>query len=119
MRLVTSKASIVTRNEIPVPYEIFTDEESNNLLIGTDEAEAYGIYTTNNFSESMFPPNFVQAFTTRLAAEIAMSLEGDRGKHLDLLEIAVQLAEGSKEQNANENIQVVGDRDSKYTRSRL
>jgi hypothetical protein len=119
MRLVTSKASVATRKEIPVPYEIFTNEADNSLLIGTDEADAYGIYTTNAFSETTFPPNFVQAFSTRLAAEIAISLQGDRGKHLDLLEIAAQLAEGTKEQNANENIQVAGDRDSKYTRSRL
>jgi hypothetical protein len=119
MRLVTSEGSISTKKEIAVPYEIFTDEDDGSLLIGTDEGEAYGIYTTNSFSESMFPPNFVQAFATRLAAELAMSLQGDRGKHMDLLSIAAELAEFSKENNANENIEVIGDRDSKYTRSRL
>lgn len=119
MRLITSKASVMTKDEVAVPYEIFTNEADKSLLIGTDEAEAYGIYTTNDVSEAMFPPNFVQAFATRLAAELAMSLQGDRGKHLDLIQIAAQLGEGSKEQNANENIQVTGDRDSKYQRSRL
>jgi Cdc6-like AAA superfamily ATPase len=67
----------------------------------------------------MFPPAFTQALATRLAAELAMSLQGDRGKHMDLLSIAAELAEFSKENNANENIEVIGDRDSKYTRSRL
>lgn len=119
MRMVTSRSSITTRKEIPVPYEIFTDEATTLMLIGTYEPEAYGIYTTNIVSEAMFPPAFTQALATRLAAELAMSLQGDRGKHMDLLSIAAELAEFSKENNANENIEVIGDRDSKYTRSRL
>lgn len=118
IRLITSASSIGTRDEIPVVYEIITDENTGRLLIGTNEAEAYAIYTTNNLREEAFPSTFVQAFATRLAAELAMAHAGDRGKHLDLLEISMQMGEGSKENNANEAIHVIGDFDSKYRRAR-
>jgi hypothetical protein len=118
IRLVTSAASVHSRDEIPVVYEIITDENTGRLLIGTNEAEAYAIYTTNNLREEAFPSTFVQAFATRLAAELAMAHAGDRGKHLDLLEISMQMGEGSKENNANEAIHVIGDFDSKYRRAR-
>jgi hypothetical protein len=118
IRMITSKASIDTKDEIPVLYEIITDENTGRLLIGTNEADAYAIYTTNNIREEAFPSMFVQAFATRLAAEIAMAHAGDRGKHLDLLQLSMQMSEGSKESNANEAIHVVCDYESKYRRAR-
>ena len=118
IRMITSKASIDTKDEIPVLYEIITNENTGRLLIGTNEADAYAIYTTNNIREEAFPSMFVQAFATRLAAEIAMAHAGDRGKHLDLLQLSMQMGEGSKESNANEAIHVVCDYESKYRRAR-
>jgi hypothetical protein len=50
------------KDEVPVEYEIITDENTGRLLIGTNEAEAYAIYTTNNVREEAFPSSFVQAF---------------------------------------------------------
>ena len=47
---------------------------------------------------------FVQAFATRLAAECNGPCWY---KHLDLLQLSMQMGEGSKEINANEAIHVV------------
>lgn len=119
LRLVTSQASVLTQSEDPVPYEVFVREDTGVPIIGTNEPGAYGIYTTENVSEMFFPSAFTQAFATRLAAEVAMAHAGDRGKHMDLLQVSIDLAERAKQSDAQQNIQVVSDKDSKYTRVRL
>jgi hypothetical protein len=48
-----------------------------------------------------------------------MAHAGDRGKHMDLLQVSIDLAERAKQSDAQQNIQVVSDKDSKYTRVRL
>jgi hypothetical protein len=68
----------LTRQDVPVPFDIEDDGTDSGLSIVTDVDEAVGIYTRDVQNVSLFSPSFVTAFSWFLASELAPALTGDK-----------------------------------------
>ncbi|QPT15231.1 hypothetical protein I6G37_09940 [Serratia rubidaea] len=65
--------------EMRVPYEVGSDTEGTGRLILTDLPKAWIRYVSRVTDANMFGPEFCDALSWRLAAEINMQITGDAG----------------------------------------
>lgn len=76
--------------------------DSTNLLVRivTDIEDAYIEYTYYVTTTALFDGAFVVAFSYRLAAELAVPLNGDRKQRVDMMEIALGAISEAKRHDA-------------------
>ncbi len=77
----------LTRNDLPIPFEIEDDGTESGLCIITDQDEATCVYTYDVKNTALFSPSFVAAFGWYLASELAPALTGDLKKQESVLTI--------------------------------
>jgi len=67
----------ISKNAVPLPYQVEDDGTDGGLCILTDVESAIGIYTRDVENAALFSPSFVDALSWRMASELAAPLTGN------------------------------------------
>lgn len=92
---------------------------TSSKIVFTDEALAYMEYTERVEDEGLYPPDFVMAFSLRLASYVASRLsKGDPFKKFDSLMAMYKMEISQAKANAFNEEQMAEEPDSEFIRAR-
>jgi hypothetical protein len=79
--------SAVKVNADRIKFEIASNEDLDQRLILTNQEDAELIYTARVTDPNMFSPQFVEALSWRLAADLAIPLKGKESLHQRMMQM--------------------------------
>lgn len=92
-----------TNRDIGEKFEVMFDPTNNQDVIATDCEDAYGEYTYILTDTTKYSPYFVTALSHRLAAELAMPLNGDAEMAKNQMAIFLNLIKDAQRISSHEN----------------
>lgn len=99
---LVARKIINTLSDAKIDFEIFRNADDSAQRIATDQAEAELAYTAKTTNTLFFNPEFIDALSWRLAADLAMPIRGDLNAQQSAMNMYFSIIMKAQAVDANE-----------------